>query len=135
MSRRADRGVIMGLYMRRFLKFLVLAPVTLLFLAFAIANRQIVTVSFDPFNSGDIPSPQISVPLFFVLIAATMFGVVLGGVATWLRQGRFRKAARDANARAEDLRGENAYLRDQIAALKTAAPSSSPAIVPARGAA
>jgi len=45
--------------MRKFLKYLILAPVTLLFLAFAIANRQIVTVSFDPFNSGDIPSPQI----------------------------------------------------------------------------
>jgi uncharacterized integral membrane protein len=119
--------------MRKFLKYLILAPVTLLFLAFAIANRQIVTVSFDPFNSGDIPSPQIPAPLFIVMIAAMMLGVVLGWAATWLRHGRFRKAAREAKAQAEDLRGENAYLRDQVAALKT--PSSSTALVPARNAA
>ncbi len=87
--------------MRRFLKFLVLAPVALLFLAFALANRQNVTVSFDPFNSGDIPSPQLVMPLFILLIAATMFGVVLGGFATWVRQGRFRKAARAARAATE----------------------------------
>jgi uncharacterized integral membrane protein len=121
--------------MRKFMKILVLAPVTLLFLAFAIANRRIVPVSFDPFNSGDIPSPQIDAPLFIVMIGAAMFGVVLGGAATWLRQGRFRRAARDANAKAEDLRGENAYLRDQIAALKTANSSASTAVVPVRGAA
>jgi len=67
------------------------------------------------------------------MIAAMMLGVVLGWAATWLRHGRFRKAAREAKAQAEDLRGENAYLRDQVAALKT--PSSSTALVPARNAA
>jgi uncharacterized integral membrane protein len=121
--------------MRRILKFLAIAPVAVLFLFFALANRQSVTVSFDPFNSGDIPSPQVIMPLFIVLIGATMFGVVLGGFATWLRQGRSRKAARDARAKAEDLRGENEYLRNQVAALKAANSAQSTAVVPTRSAA
>ena len=33
----------------RFLKFLILAPIAALILAFAIANRQEISVSFDPF--------------------------------------------------------------------------------------
>lgn len=121
--------------MRNFLKLLVLAPIAVIFLSFDMANRQNVVVSFDPFNSGDAASPQIVVPLFVVLIAAIMLGVLLGGVATWLGQGRFRKAARDANAKVEKLRGENESLRSQLATVKTAGPSSSNAVAPARSAA
>jgi hypothetical protein len=60
--------------MRNLLKFLVIAPLALIFLIFALANRQTVVVSFDPFNGGDIPSPQIVLPLFIVLIVAAMVG-------------------------------------------------------------
>jgi cell division protein FtsB len=63
-----------------------------------------------------------------VLIGAAMFGVVLGGVSTWLRQGRHRKAARAAKATAENLRAENGQLRGQIATLKT--PAASTALAP-----
>ena len=120
--------------MRNFLKFLVLAPLALIFLAFAMANRQNVIISFDPFNNGDIPSPQIILPLFIVLIGATMFGVVLGGVATWLRQGRFRKGLRDARTQIEVLRDENDSLRKQA---RTQLPTggTSTALTPTRGAA
>ncbi len=121
--------------MRNFLKLLVLAPIAVIFLSFDMANRQNVVVSFDPFNSGDAASPQIVLPLFVVLIAALMLGVLLGGVATWLGQGRFRKAARYANAKAEKLRSENESLRSQLAAVKSAGPASSSAVVPARSAA
>jgi uncharacterized integral membrane protein len=129
---RPDRDAGQG--MRGLFRFLVVAPLGLIFLVFALANRQNVVVSFDPFNSGDIPSPQIVLPLFIVLIGATMVGVLLGGFATWLRQGRFRKAARDTKAQMDVLRGENESLRAQIKALQsTDGPRN--AIAPARGAA
>jgi uncharacterized integral membrane protein len=121
--------------MRNFLKFLVIAPVALVFLAFALANRHSVVVSFDPFNSGDISSPQIVLPMFIVVIGATMFGVILGGFATWIGQGRFRKAERVARAKVEDLRGEIEFLRNQIADQKPAGLSKTTAITPVRGAA
>jgi len=103
--------------MRNLLKFLVIAPIALLILAFALANRHNVTISFDPFSGGDIPSPQIELPLFIALIAATMVGVIMGSVATWFGQGRFRGDLRRAKAKTEDLRVENAALRSQLAAL------------------
>lgn len=120
--------------MRNLLKFLIIAPLALIFLAFALANRHNVVVSFDPFGGGDIPSPQIVLPLFLVLIVAIAIGVVLGGFATWLRQGRFRKAAREAKAQVEVMRGENESLRAQIKALQ-ASNGSGNMIAPTRGAA
>jgi uncharacterized integral membrane protein len=119
--------------MRNFLKFLVLAPLALILLVFALANRQTVTVSLDPFNNGDIPSPQIVLPLFLVLIGATALGVLLGGFAVWLSQGRHRKALRDAKGQIEVLRGEKESLRTQVRA--QAPGSSSTALIPPRSAA
>jgi len=92
--------------MKNFLKFLVLAPVAVLLLIFAFANRQIVTVSFDPFVEGDIAAFAVTAPLFLILILATMVGVLAGGAATWIAQGKYRKAARQSRAETERLRGE-----------------------------
>ena len=75
--------------------------------------------------------PQIVLPLFLVLIGATTLGVLLGGFAVWLRQGRHRKALRDAKGKIEVLRGEKESLRAQIKA--SSQPST--ALVPPRSAA
>ncbi len=45
--------------MRKFFTALVLIPLGLIFIVFAVANRHLVTVSFDPFNSTD-PSVAVS---------------------------------------------------------------------------
>ena len=90
--------------MRRALKYIIIAPFALVFLIFAFANRHFVTVAFDPFDSGDIPAFSISAPLFAVLIGSVMFGVLVGGLATWATQGKYRKAARQSRAELERLR-------------------------------
>jgi len=92
--------------MRALLKFIVVAPVAILVLFFAFANRRTVTVSFDPFASDDAAAFAFAAPLFLVLIVTLMLGVALGGVATWLGQGRFRRAARQARAELDRLRSE-----------------------------
>src|SRR5579862_9107247 len=92
--------------MARFFKWLLAAPFILAFLLFAVANRHLVTVAFDPFSGGDIPNFSISAPLFVVLILAMMFGVVLGGAATWIGQGKHRKAARQNRAEADRWRAQ-----------------------------
>jgi uncharacterized integral membrane protein len=92
--------------MKNLLKLIVLAPVALLLLVFAFANRHFVTVSFDPFVGGDIAAFAITAPLFVILILAMMIGVLAGGVATWLAQGKYRRAARQYRAEVERLRGE-----------------------------
>jgi uncharacterized integral membrane protein len=97
--------------MKNFVKIIVLTPIAILLLIFAFANRHIVTVSFDPFVAGDIPAFAITAPLFLVLILAIMIGVLAGGAATWLAQGKYRRAARDRRAETERLRAEIQTLR------------------------
>ena len=95
--------------MRKFLKAMVWIPLGVIFVVFAVANRHSVTVSFDPFNSND-PSLGFTLPLFVVIIAVAIVGVVAGGVATWFRQRHWRRAARQHEADARQARAQLANL-------------------------
>ena len=101
--------------MRKFLTAVVLIPLGLIFIVFAVANRHLVTVSLDPFNSAD-PSVGFTLPLFVVIIAVAMVGVVAGGTATWFRQRHWRCAARQHEADARQARAQLAELRGSGAA-------------------
>jgi uncharacterized integral membrane protein len=96
--------------MRKFFTALIVIPLGLLFVVFAVANRHFVTVSFDPFNARD-PSIAIALPLFAVIILVAMLGVLAGGIATWIRQGYWRRSARQYEAEARQARAELADLR------------------------
>ena len=96
--------------MRKFFTALIVIPLGLLFVVFAVANRHFVTVSFDPFNARD-PSIAIALPLFAVIILVAMLGVLAGGIATWIRQGYWRRSARQYEAEARQVRAELADLR------------------------
>ena len=96
--------------MRKFFTALVLIPLGLIFIVFAVANRHLVTVSFDPLNSSD-PSVGLRLPLFVVIIAVAIVGVLAGGSATWFRQRRWRRAARQFEADARQARAQLADLR------------------------
>jgi uncharacterized integral membrane protein len=96
--------------MRKFINALVVIPLGLFFVIFAVANRHLVTLSFDPFNSTT-PVVAVTLPLFVVIIAVAMIGVAAGGMATWFRQGRWRRAARQHEADARQARAQLADLR------------------------
>jgi uncharacterized integral membrane protein len=96
--------------MRKFFTALVVIPLGLIFIIFAVANRHFVTVSFDPFNSVD-PALAVTLPLFVVIIAVAILGVAAGGMATWFRQRHWRRAARQHEADARRARTEVADLR------------------------
>jgi uncharacterized integral membrane protein len=101
--------------MRKFLSALVVIPLGVLFVVFAVANRHLVTVSFDPFDSVN-PSVAVSMPLFVVIIVVAILGVAAGGMATWFRQRHWRRAARQHEADARRARSEAADLRAAAAA-------------------
>jgi uncharacterized integral membrane protein len=96
--------------MRKFITALVVIPLGLFFIIFAVANRHFVTVSFDPFNPVS-PTVAVSLPLFVVIISVAILGVLAGGTATWFRQHRWRRAARQYEADARRARAEVADLR------------------------
>jgi uncharacterized integral membrane protein len=84
---------------------LVLLLLALVLIAFAVANRQIVTVSLDPFDQGD-PALVLSQPMYLLVFAVLIGGVLLGGCAAWLRQAGWRARARRAEAQANRLRAQ-----------------------------
>lgn len=90
---------------RKIVAALILVPLAIVIIAFALANRQSVTVSFDPF-SADQPAASLTLPLFALVIVLLILGVMIGGIAGWLRHGRWRRAARRLEREADALRGE-----------------------------
>jgi uncharacterized integral membrane protein len=101
--------------MRKFFTGLVLIPLAVIFIVFAVANRHLVKVSFDPFNSSD-PSVALTMPLFAVIIAAVIVGVLAGGIMTWFKQRHWRRSARLNETEARQARAELADLRSRAAA-------------------
>ena len=94
---------------RKIVTTLILVPLAIVLIVFAVANRELVTVSLDPFESVP-PAWSVRVPLFVLIFGFLIGGVVLGGFAAWLRQSRHRRASRD-------LRAEIAALRREIETL------------------
>ncbi len=80
---------------RRFLSLLIGLPVCIAIVALAVANRRPVALSFDPFSAAT-SGLNVQVPLFAIIFASLIVGVVLGGVAVWFGQHRFRKEARSS---------------------------------------
>jgi uncharacterized integral membrane protein len=113
--------------MRKFLTALVLIPLGLIFIIFAVANRHVVNVSFDPFNN-DIQE-GIRLPLFVVIISVAILGVLAGGIATWLGQHRWRRSSRRYQAEAIEARTQLADLRANIATASSREPQSRPLLL------
>ena len=124
--------------MRTLFRLIVIVPIAIVLLMFAFANRHLVTVSFDPFAGNDVAGPSITAPLFILLILAIGIGVILGGVAGWLKQAKLKRAARDARAEADEARIEAARLRREMLVnppVASTAPATSSALVVRRDAA
>jgi len=89
--------------LRKIVAALILVPLAVIIVAFAVANRQIVTVSLDPFGAAE-PAASVTLPLFALILLLLIIGVVIGGVASWLRQGKWRGAARRLERDLRELR-------------------------------
>ena len=99
--------------LRTIVTAVVLIPLAIVIVGFAVANRQAVTVSFDPFDASH-PAYSMTLPLFVTIFLLVIFGVLVGGIAAWLRQGKWRSAARRAEADNRDLNAEVAMLRRRL---------------------
>jgi len=99
--------------MRRFLILFVLLPLAIVAAALSVANREAIVLSFDPFG-GAAPHWSVELPLFILLFATLALGILLGGVATWIGQGKWRRAARAERANAARLRQDVERLRERV---------------------
>jgi len=89
----------------RFMIVVVFVPLAIILIALAVANRALTSFTLDPFNPGN-PSLTAEMPLFVLLFAALLVGLLVGSLATWLRQGRYRKLARQRGLEAQAMRDQ-----------------------------
>ena len=109
--------------MRKIVRAFILVPLVIVFVVFAVANRQVVTLSFDPFESAQ-PAYALKLPLFILIFALIGLGVVIGGVSVWFGQHKWRVRARRSESEAH-------ALREQLAERKWP-PDGQHALPPAR---
>jgi uncharacterized integral membrane protein len=91
--------------LRKFVTAVILVPLALVIVAFAVANRQMVTVSFDPFSQAS-PAYAATVPLFVLIFVLLIVGVLVGGVAAWIGQAKWRRGHRRLDDEVRQLRDE-----------------------------
>ena len=78
---------------KRIVNVVILIPVAIVLIVLSVANRQPVTLAFNPFRPEDSVL-SATAPFFVYLFLATIFGLVVGALATWFAQGKYRKRAR-----------------------------------------
>ncbi|WP_099865775.1 DUF1049 domain-containing protein [Pararhizobium haloflavum] len=79
--------------LKRLVNLVILLPVAIVLIVLSIANRGPVTLALNPFEPSDSVL-SVTGPFFVFLFVALMIGIVVGGMATWFTQSRYRKRAR-----------------------------------------
>lgn len=96
---------------------LVLLPLSIIVVLFAVSNRAPVTAELFP-----LPF-VMEIPLYLLVLVALLAGLLAGAVLTWVSGHRIRVAARRESKRARQLEKELTELR--INTLRADAPPPS----------
>ena len=96
--------------MQRILRWTIGLPIAVIVVSFAVANRQWITVSFDPF-SKDAPFAAIDVPLWALFFCGVFFGLIAGWIACWFAQSKWRRSAKDTRKELVRSQAESSQLR------------------------
>lgn len=108
----------------RIVGWLVLVPLCAVLIAFALANRQLVAVNLNPFLPPvEAGTGGYGIPMFVVLYAMLLIGVLLGGIATWFAQGHHRRRERHWRREAHQL-GQELEARRRQAGQGATTPAS-----------
>ena len=97
---------------RKFVLGLVIIPLGLALIALAVVNRGPAELILDPFG-GD-HGDMVEAPLFLFLLCAFALGLLLGGFASWLNQGKWRRTAKAEAREAQDWRRQADRLEREL---------------------
>jgi Protein of unknown function (DUF1049). len=100
---------------------LLVVPLGVLLVALAVVNRQPTALSLDPFGGSDARL-VIEAPLFLFLLGALGLGLAIGGFATWLGQGKWRRSARAESRDAAAFRRQADRLEKELESGRRLAP-------------
>jgi hypothetical protein len=106
---------------RKLILALVVVPLAVVLIALAVVNRKPALLILDPLG-GTEPGLSLEAPLFLFLLGAFAFGLVVGGIATWLGQGKWRRLAREETRQARDWRRQADRLEKELEGTGRSAP-------------
>jgi uncharacterized integral membrane protein len=86
-------------------KYLLAVPAAVALLTLAVINRHGVRLVLDPFRP-DEPVLFVVLPFYAYLIGTLVIGIVIGGLAVWMTQARWRRSARRRGAEVQRWRAE-----------------------------
>jgi hypothetical protein len=86
-------------------------------------------VSFDPFSTTS-PAYATTLPLFVLLFIVLILGVIIGGIAAWIRQSKWRRVARQLDADVRALHDELETISRRFGAPEPAPLPRDPAALP-----
>ncbi|MEY8883326.1 LapA family protein [Donghicola sp. XS_ASV15] len=110
----------------RYIRYAFLAVIAVVLVAIAAANREAVSLQLLPEGLADIAgwNFMIELPLFLVIFASVITGLLIGFVWEWMREHKHRaearrqkNAAQNLNREVEKLRGEKHKGKDEVLAL------------------
>lgn len=113
--------------MKRVLTLLLLVPIGIVVIALAVTNRQDIVLSVPP-QVGDAPLYAFTVPLYAVLFATLFIGMMIGSCATWIKQGKHRKQAREQKVEATKMAFEADKLKENAETNDNAASNENKAL-------
>jgi len=106
---------------RKLILALVVVPLGVVLIALAVVNREPTVLSLDPFG-GTEPNLALEAPFFLFLLGAFALGLLVGGVASWLNQGKWRRTAREEAREARDWRCQADRLEKELETISPARP-------------
>jgi len=86
-------------------KYLLAVAAAIVLLTLAVVNRHGVRLVLDPFRPEE-PVLFVMLPFYAYLIGSLLIGIVIGGLAVWVTQAGWRRAARRRGAEAQRWRTE-----------------------------
>jgi uncharacterized integral membrane protein len=98
---------------RKLILALVVVPLGVILVALAVVNRKPVELLLDPFGGAE-PNFSLQAPLFLFLLGAFAVGLVAGGIATWLGQGKWRRTAKVEAREARQWRRQADRLEKEL---------------------
>lgn len=92
---------------------LIVVPLGVVLIALAVVNRAPAVLILDPFGGAE-PGFSLQAPFFLFLLGAFAIGLVVGGVASWVNQGKWRRTAREEAREARDWRRQADRLEKEL---------------------
>ncbi|MGF0537568.1 DUF1049 domain-containing protein [Agrobacterium sp. ES01] len=90
---------------RKIVNLVIFVPLGIVLIVLSVANRQEVRLALNPFRPED-SLLSLSAPFFVFIFLALIFGMVIGSLATWFAQSKYRKRARNEKLAAVRWRSE-----------------------------